>query len=67
MAAEGDPSQDRLMIVDPDRYPRHFRALSGFHRELSRLKRQGSCPPLDWSHARQYLAAHVASRNAVLT
>lgn len=34
-AVLGDASRHgQLIAVDPDRYPRHFRALSGFHREL---------------------------------
>lgn len=45
-----------LLAVDPGRYPRHFRALTGFHRELSRLPRVPAMPSLRWDSARQYLA-----------
>lgn len=38
----------RLLAVDPNRYPRHFRVLSGFHRERSRLPRASAVRPLDW-------------------
>ena len=48
----------QLLAVDPDRYPRHFRALTGFHRELSRLPRIPAMPPLGWDAARQHLAPH---------
>lgn len=61
------PCGGTLVAVDTDHYPRHFRALSGFHRELSHLPRQSQIPLLDWSHARQYLAAHAAYRSAALT
>jgi hypothetical protein len=47
-----------LIAIDPGRYPRHFRALSGFHRELSRLPRVPELPPLGWDVARRYLATH---------
>jgi hypothetical protein len=53
----------RLLAIAPSRYPRHFRALSGFHRELSRLPRVPAVPPLGWDTARQYLAAHAAAHN----
>jgi hypothetical protein len=49
----------RLLGVDPSRYPRHFRALSGFHRELSRLPRCPALPPLRWDAAREYLAGQL--------
>jgi len=45
----------------PRPLPRHFRALTGFPRELSRLPRMPTLPPLDWDAARQYLAAHAAA------
>jgi hypothetical protein len=50
-----------LVAVDPGRYPRHFRAIPGFHRDLSRLPRVPSSPPLGWEQARRYLAAHAAA------
>jgi len=50
-----------LVAVDPARYPRHFRAIPGFHRELSRLPRMPSPPPLGWDQARRYLTAHAAA------
>jgi hypothetical protein len=48
----------QLLAVDPGRYPRHFRALTGFHRELSRLPRVPAVPSLRWDTARKYLAPH---------
>lgn len=42
----------RLLAVDPNRYPRHFRVLSGFHRERSRLPRAPAVRPLDWGGSR---------------
>lgn len=53
----------QLVAIEPGRYPRHFRALSGFHRELSRLPRVPALPPLGWETAREYLASHAAARN----
>jgi hypothetical protein len=53
----------QLLAVEPSRYPRHFRALSGFHRELSRLPRAAAVPPLRWDAARKYLAAQAAAHN----
>ena len=50
----------QLVGIEPDHYPQHFRALSGFHRELSRLPRL-PVPPLGWDAARRYLAAHAAA------
>jgi hypothetical protein len=52
----------QLLAVEPRRYPRHFRALSGFHRELSRLPRR-ALPPLGWDAARHYLVTHAAEHN----
>jgi hypothetical protein len=52
----------QLLAVEPHRYPRHFRALSGFHRELSRLPRMPS-PSLGWDAARHYLTSHAADHN----
>ncbi len=54
----------RLVAVDPDRYPRHFRAISGFHRELSRLPRVPQPPPLGWGAASRYLSDHAAAAGA---
>jgi hypothetical protein len=54
----------RLLAVDPEHYPRHFRALSGFHRELSRLPRVPALPPLTWAAARSFLAARAPACNA---
>jgi hypothetical protein len=48
----------QLLAVDPGRYPRHFRALTGFHRELSRLPRVPAVPSFGWDTARHYLAPH---------
>ena len=53
----------QLIAIEPGHYPRHFRALTGFHRELSRLPRVPLLPPLGWETARQYLATHAAARN----
>lgn len=53
-----------LIAVHPDRYPRHFRALTGFHHELSRLPRVPAVPALTWDAARRFLTANAASRNA---
>jgi hypothetical protein len=53
----------RLLAIEPSRYPRHFRALTGFHRELSRLPRLPATPPLGWDAARQYLATHAAAHD----
>jgi hypothetical protein len=49
----------QLLAIEPDHYPRHFRALTGFHRELSKLPRIPAGPPLAWDAARQYLASHA--------
>jgi hypothetical protein len=51
----------QLLAVEPSHYPRHFRALSGFHRELSRLPRIPEAPPLDWGAAQQFLASQSAA------
>jgi Thiamine pyrophosphate enzyme, N-terminal TPP binding domain len=48
-----------LVAIDPSCYPRHFRALTGFHRELIRLPRAPALPPLSWEAAQQYLATHA--------
>lgn len=53
----------QLIAIDPGRYPRHFRALFGFHRELSRLPRVPALPPLSWDAARHYLRAQAAAHN----
>jgi hypothetical protein len=53
----------QLIAIEPGHYPRHFRALTGFHRELSRLPRVPALPPLSWDTARQYLATHAAAPN----
>lgn len=50
----------QLIAIEPDHYPRHFRAITGFHRELSRLPRVPALPRLGWDTARQYLATHAA-------
>jgi hypothetical protein len=55
--------QGHLIAIEPDHYPRHFRALSGFHRELSRLPRIPGLPALGWDTARQYLSTHAPARN----
>jgi hypothetical protein len=49
----------QLIATNPDHYPRHFRALTGFHRELSRLPRLPDLPPLDWHDARKYLSGRA--------
>lgn len=53
----------QLIAIEPGHYPRHFRALTGFHRELSQLPRVPALPPLSWDTARQYLATHAAAQN----
>jgi hypothetical protein len=53
----------RLLAVDPDHYPRHFRALTGFHHDLSRLPRVPAMPPLPWDAARRYLASHAPAHH----
>lgn len=53
----------QLIAIEPRHYPRHFRALTGFHRELSRLPRVAALPPLAWDMARQYLATHATAQN----
>ena len=53
----------QLIAIEPGHYPRHFRALTGFHRELSRLPRVPALPALGWDTARQYLATHSAAQN----
>jgi hypothetical protein len=66
-AALGHARRDgQLLAIEPRRYPRHFRALSGFHRELSQLPRMPAMPPLGWHAARHYLAAHAAAHNVTL-
>ena len=52
-----------LVAVEPRHYPRHFRALTGFHRELSRLPRTPALPPLAWDTACDYLARHAAAHD----
>lgn len=47
-----------------DRYPRHFRALTGFHYELSRLPRAPAAPALTWDAARRFLTSNAMSHNA---
>jgi hypothetical protein len=54
----------QLLAVEASRYPRHFRALSGFHRELSPLPHVPAIPPLGWETARQYLAAYATAPDA---
>ena len=56
----------RLLAVDSDYYPRHFRALTGFHRELARLPQQTIPQRLEWRFARDYLATEGASHNVRL-
>ncbi len=51
----------QLLAIEPGHFPRHFRALTGFHRELSKLPCAPSVPPLAWDAARQYLAGHAAA------
>jgi hypothetical protein len=58
--------QGHLIAIRPDHYPRHFRALSGFHRELSRLPRMPALPALGWDTARQHLAAHAPAGSVTL-
>lgn len=53
----------QLLTVDPEHYPRHFRALTGFHHDLSRLPRAPAIPPLGWDTARRYLASHAPAHN----
>lgn len=53
----------QLTAVSPVHYPRHFRTIAGFHRELSRLPRVPALPPLGWDAARQYLADHAAEHH----
>jgi hypothetical protein len=48
-----------LLAIEPRHYPRHFRALFGFHRELSRLPRIPDLPRLGWDAAHQYLVTHA--------
>lgn len=50
-----------LAAVSTRHYPRHFRTIAGFHRELSRLPRVPAPPPLGWDTARRYLAEHAAA------
>ena len=52
--------------MDSDYYPRHFRALTGFHRELARLPQQTIPQRLEWPFARDYLATEGASHNVRL-
>lgn len=52
-----------LIAIDPDHYPRHFRALTGFHRELNRLPRVPALPPLGWDFARRYLTTHAPAHD----
>jgi hypothetical protein len=56
----------QLLAIDTGRYPRHFRALTGFHRELDRLPHVPAVPPLGWDAARPYLASHAAADNVTL-
>lgn len=53
----------QLLAVDPEHYPRHFRALTGFHHDLSRLPRAPAIPPLGWDTARRYLASNAPAHN----
>ncbi|MBO0777124.1 MAG: hypothetical protein J2P34_12505, partial [Actinobacteria bacterium] len=52
-----------LLAVDSAHYPRHFRALTGFHRDLRRLPRTPALPPLTWEAARDFLSTHGPARN----
>lgn len=56
----------RLVAIEPRRYPRHFGALSGFHRELSRLSPIPALPPLDWDAAWQYLVTHAPAHDITI-
>jgi hypothetical protein len=56
----------QLIAIEPAHYPRHFRALSGFHRDLSRLPRAPALPPLSWDTARHYLASHAPAHNGMI-
>jgi hypothetical protein len=55
-----------LVAIEPRLYPRHFRAITGFHRELSRLPRVPAPPPLTWEAARDYVADHGAAHQVTL-
>jgi hypothetical protein len=57
----------QLIAVEPGHYPRHFRALTGFHRELSRLPSRPDVPPLAWDAARQYLDGHAATHEVTFS
>jgi hypothetical protein len=54
----------QLLAVEPSHYPRHFRALSGFHRELSGLPRMPHVPRLSWDAVQQFLASHDAASSS---
>lgn len=54
-----------LVAICPERYPHHFRALTGFHRELSRQPRAAAVPTLSWGTARDFIAANASSRNVL--
>jgi hypothetical protein len=59
-------SGGQLLAVDSDRYPRHFRALTGFHRELARLPEQVVPSGLDWRYVSEYLGAYGGPHNVRL-
>lgn len=52
----------RLLAVPARRYPRHFHALSAFHREVARLP-SAAVPPMSWEDAARYLTARAAAHN----
>jgi hypothetical protein len=56
----------RLLAVDPGHYPRHFRALTGFHRELSRLPSVPPLRPLRWDAVRHRLLSHPTAQSLTL-
>jgi hypothetical protein len=57
----------QFIAVGKGRYPRHFRTLSGFHRELSRLPRVPEIPPLTWDDAQTYLADQATAHHITFT
>ena len=55
-----------FVALEPDRYPRHFRSLTGFHRQLNTLPASPDAPQLSWDDAVTYLAAHASAYDVTL-
>jgi hypothetical protein len=59
-------NRGEFVALDPGLYPRHFRSLTGFHRELSHLPAATDAPRLNLDDALSYLAAHASACGVIL-